>query len=183
MDEMDKKSQVRYRGLYDWMQSIVMVFLPIVFLLTFAGRTMAVEMESMTPTLLAGDRMIIRSIFYTPQRGDVVILAKQEFQDGVALVKRIIALEGDVVDINTGTGVVYVNGHALDEPYTNGPTNLAGDIVYPYTVPPGHVFVIGDNRNHSLDSRHTEIGPVDERELIGQVVAVILPFDRAKILN
>ena len=183
MKDMNEQAPVRYRGLYDWMQSIVMVFLPIVFLLTFAGRTMAVEMESMTPTLLAGDRMIVRSIFYTPQRGDVVIFAKQDFQGGAALVKRIIALEGDVVDINTETGIVYVNGLPLDEPYTSGPTNLAGDITYPYTVPPGYVFVIGDNRNHSLDSRHMEIGPVDERELIGQVIAVMFPFDRAGFLN
>jgi len=180
---MDEKSLVRYRGLYDWMQSIVMVFLAVIFLLTFVGRMMSVQMDSMTPTLLEDDRMIVRSVFYSPRRGDVVIFAKQEFQDGTALVKRIIALEGDRVAINTETGIVYVNDVALDEPYTNGPTNMAGNISYPYTVPPGHVFVIGDNRNHSLDSRHIEIGSVDERELIGQVVAVITPFDRAGFLR
>jgi len=181
--EQEEPRPVRYQGLYDWMQSLVMVFLAVIFLLTFVGRTMAVQMQSMAPTLLDGDRMIVRSILYTPQRGDVIIFAKQEFQDGVALVKRVIALAGDVVDLNTETGVVYVNGVALDEPYTSGPTNMAGDLSYPFAVPEGHVFAIGDNRNGSRDSRHREIGPVDEREIIGQVVAVIMPFDRAGLIS
>jgi len=176
---------VRFRGLYEWMQSLVMVFLAVIFLLTFVGRTMAVQMQSMAPTLLDGDRMIVRSILYTPQRGDVIIFAQQNFQNGAALVKRIIGLAGDVVHFDTEAGVVYVNGVALDEPYTSGPTNTAGDIPYPHTfvVPEGYVFVIGDNRNGSRDSRHNEIGPVDEREIIGQVVAVIMPFDRVSFIN
>jgi len=181
--EFEEQSLIRFRGLYDWMQSIVMVFLAVIFLLTFVGRTMAVQYESMTPTLLDGERMIVRSIFYSPRHGDVIIFSRHDFQDGAALVKRVIAMEGDVVDINTETGTVYVNGRALYEPYTNGPTNRAGDMDYPFTVPAGHIFVIGDNRNHSQDSRHWEIGPVDEREVIGQVVAVIMPFDRAGFVS
>lgn len=171
-----------FQSLYDWMRSIVMVFLPVVFLLTFVGQTMAVQMDSMTPTLLDGDRMIVSNLLYTPRQGDVIIFSRHDFQDGAALVKRIIALEGDVVDIDTQTGLVYVNGQALVEPYTNSPTNLAGDISYPHIVPPGHVFVIGDNRNHSQDSRHSDIGPVDKREVLGRVIAVITPFGRAGFL-
>ncbi|MCL2564126.1 MAG: signal peptidase I [Oscillospiraceae bacterium] len=186
MDEFNTSPQVPFRGLYDWMQSIVMVFLAVIFLLTFVGQTMAVQQESMTPTLLEGDRMIVRSIFYTPERGDVVIFARHDFEDGAALVKRVIALAGDTVAIDTAAGIVYVNGIAQPDDFTNTPTNMGGDMPpYPaaLTVPPGHVFVIGDNRNHSMDSRHTVIGPVDEREIIGQVVAVIMPFNRAGFLS
>ena len=170
----------RFQGLYDWMQSIVMVFLVVIFLLTFVGRTMGVQGHSMMPTLHEGDRMIVRSIFYTPERGDVVVLSRHDFEDGAALVKRVIALAGDVVDVNTQTGLVYLNGRPLTEPYTNGPVLEAGDMVYPFTVPPGHVFVIGDNRNHSSDSRHSSLGPVDEREIVGRLIAVIMPFNRAQ---
>ena len=178
---MNRRRPPRHTGLYEWMQSIVTVFLVAFTLLTFVGRTMGVQLVSMTPTLLDGDRMIVQSIFYTPERGDVIIFSRNDFQEGAALVKRVIALEGDVVDIDTQAGIVYVNGAALHEPYTNGPTLVAGDMIYPYVVPAGHVFVIGDNRNHSTDSRHSVIGPVDEREIIGKVVAVVLPFDRARL--
>ena len=176
-----------HQGLYEWLQSLVPMFLIVLVLLTFVGRTIGVQHDSMNPTLFDGDRMIVRSIFYTPARGDIIIFSKQYFQDGAAVVKRVIALAGDTVDINTQTGVVYVR-HAgqqyaftpLYEPFTSGPTHIAGDMVYPFTVPEGHVFVIGDNRGNSTDSRHTCIGAVDEREIIGQVVAVFLPFNRAQ---
>jgi len=174
---------VRFMGLYDWMQSFVIVFLPIIFLLAFVGQTMAVRQESMSPTLHDGDQMIVRSIFYTPRRGDVVIFSKHDFRDGEALVKRVIALGGDVVDIDGTTGIVYVNGEPLSEPFTSGPTFHMGNIDYPFLVPEGHVFVLGDNRNNSQDSRHRSIGPVDEREIIGQVVAVIMPFNRAGLIT
>jgi len=163
------------------MQSIVLTFLAFLFVLTFVGKMIGVQQDSMTPTLLDGDRMIVRSVLYTPRRGDMIIFSKQNFEDGAALVKRVVALSGDVVDINTDTGVVYVNGLPQHEPFTNTPTNDPGDIRYPFTVPEGHVFVLGDNRNGSRDSRHSEIGSVDEREILGQVMAVILPLSRAEL--
>jgi len=174
-------SETPFQSLYDWMQSIVTVFLVVIFMLTFVGRTMGVQGHSMMPTLHEGDRMIVRSIFYTPAHGDVVVLARHDFEDGAALVKRVIALAGDVVDVDTLTGSVYLNGRALIEPYTSGPVMVAGDMDYPFTVPAGYVFVIGDNRNHSSDSRHRTLGPIDEREIIGRLSAVILPFNRAQL--
>ena len=180
---MEFRSRPRFLGLYEWMQSIVMTFLVVLFLLTFVGQTMGVQQQSMSPTLHEGDRMIVRSILYTPRRGDVVIFAKQNFENGAPLVKRVIALAGDLVYIDARTGTVYVNHIALDEPYVSGPTYLLGTQTYPHTVPEGHVFVIGDNRNASKDSRHLEIGPVDTREILGQVVAIILPLGRAEILS
>lgn len=176
------KETVPFQGLYEWMQSIVMVFLVILGLLTFIGRPMGVHGYSMMPTLFEDDRMIVRSILYTPDRGDVVVFSRNDFEEGAALVKRVIALEGDVVDLDTVTGTVYVNGTPQQEPYINDLTRRAGSMHFPFTVPEGHLFVLGDNRNHSTDSRDLAIGAVDEREIIGQVVAVILPFNRARLI-
>jgi len=171
---------VRFQGLYEWMQSIVIVFLIILCLLTFIGRPMGVHGYSMMPTLSEDDRMIIRSIGYTPDRGDVIVFSRHDFEEGAALVKRVIALAGDVVNLDAVAGMVYVNGILQDEPYINDLTRRAGNMSFPFTVPEGHVFVLGDNRNHSTDSRDMTIGAVDEREIIGQVVAVVLPFNRAR---
>jgi len=162
------------------MQSFVIVFLPVILLLTFVGQSVEVRGNSMLPTFQHGDQTITRSIFYTPQHGDVIVFSRHDVQDGTMLVKRVIALEGDVVDIHPVTGTVFVNYVALDEPYASDPVTLPGDITYPFTVPPGYLFVLGDNRSPggSLDSRSTSLGPVDEREVIGQVVAVIAPLGR-----
>jgi len=174
---------VRFQGLYEWMQSIVMVFLVILCLLTFIGRPMGVHGYSMMPTLSEDDRMIVRSVLYTPDRGDIVVFSRHDFEDGAALVKRVIGLAGDVVDLDTAAGTVYVNGIPQHEPYINDLTRRPGNMSFPFTVPTGHIFVLGDNRNHSTDSRDMEIGAVDEREIIGQVVAVILPFNRAQLFR
>lgn len=172
---------VPYKGLYEWMQSIVVVFLAVMGLLTFVGQTMGVQGYSMMPTLLQDDRMIVRNIFYAPERGDLIVFSRHDFEDGAAMVKRVIALPGDVVDIDTAAGFVYVNGSRLQEPYTMEGTHLPMTTSFPFAVPAGHVFVLGDNRQGSSDSRDVRLGAVDEREIIGQVVAVILPFNRARL--
>ena len=174
---------VPYKGLYEWMQGIVVVLLAVLMLLTFVGQITGVQGFSMMPTLLERDRMIVRSIFYTPARDDLVVFARKGFQDDPAMVKRVIALAGDVVDIDTAAGVVYVNGTRLYEPYTMELTHRSMTMSFPFVVPPGHVFVLGDNRQNSTDSRDLVIGAVDEREIIGQVVAVILPFSRARLFS
>jgi len=165
------------------MQSWISMFLPIMLILTFIGQPIAVGGYSMAPTLVDGDQMIVRSIFYTPRRGDAIVFVRHDLLDGEQLVKRVIAVAGDVVDINTATGTVYVNGLALDEPYASEPISQAGNISYPHTVPPGYVFVLGDNRSPfgSLDSRDASLGLVDEREILGRVVAVSLPLNRARL--
>ena len=177
----NNETTIRFKELYYWMQSIVAVTIFLLGILTFVGGPIGVDGPSMMPTLAAYDRMIVRSIFYTPDRGDIVVFSRNDFEDGDAVVKRVIALEGDVVDIDTVSGLVYVNGMALHEPYTNEPTRRVGDVSFPFAVPAGHVFVLGDNRNNSRDSRDLVIGAVDEREIIGQVVAVVLPFSRARL--
>ena len=177
----DNQQKIKYQGVYDWMQSVVTMFLAFMIALTFFGGTMGVSQVSMMPTLHDGDRMILRSIFYTPVPGDIIVFSTQSFRDGEALVKRVIGIEGDTIDIDFQTGVVYRNGIALDEDYVIGPTTLRGDVSFPQTVPEGHVFVIGDNRTNSQDSRNSNIGHIDTREIIGQVVAVMAPLNRIQL--
>ena len=181
MTEEQKPAPRKHQSTYDWMQSIVFTFLLVLCLLTFVGGPIGVQQQSMMPTLHDGDRMIVRSLFYTPDYGDIIIFSRRDFEGGQAVVKRVIGLAGDVIDINGETGTVYRNGEALQEHFTNTPTNMVGTVSYPFFVPEGHVFVLGDNRNGSMDSRHIEIGAVDEREILGRVVGVVLPFNRARL--
>lgn len=149
----------------------------LVFILIF--RIVIVDGTSMNQTLLHGDYLLLMSnTFYrNPQYGDIVVISKDSFDDGDPIVKRVIATEGQTVDIDFYAGVVYVDGIALDEPYTNTPTNTEGGMLFPLTVEEGCVFVMGDNRNRSRDSRYPEIGQVDEREILGKAIFLILPGD------
>ena len=92
------------------------------------------------------------------------------------IIKRVIATGGQTVDINFDRGVVFVDGEQLDESYVNTPTNVSYDVQFPVTVPEGSVFCLGDNRNHSYDSRASEIGMIDERYVLGKVLWRIFPF-------
>ena len=114
-------------------------------------------------------------MLYTPQRGDVVVVDGY-INYGDPLVKRIIALGGDTVDINFETGAVTLNGAVLEEPYISAPTTTGYDVEFPVTVPEGCVFVMGDNRNNSTDSRDSRLGIVDERCILGHVLRVVFPF-------
>ena len=112
---------------------------------------------------------------YTPQRGDVVIVDSYTSY-GKPLVKRVIAKGGDTISIDYDSGMVMVNGEVLQEDYIAEPTYLGYDVTFPYTVPEGTVFVMGDNRNQSLDSRSTYVGCIDERDILGRVLLCFMPF-------
>ena len=115
-------------------------------------------------------------MFYRePQHGDIIVASKKSFDDGSPIIKRVIATEGQVVDIDFDLGIVYVDGVALDEPYTSTPTNISEGITFPLTVEEGHIFVMGDNRNLSKDSRSSEIGLIDCREVLGKAIFLIFP--------
>lgn len=147
----------------------------LVFLLLF--RVVVVSGPSMKNTLLDGDYLLLlSSTFYKePQPGDIVVVSKDSFEHGDPIVKRVIATEGQQVDIDFDAGVVYVDGIALEEDYTLTPTNLAEGTQFPLTVDDGCVFVMGDNRNESLDSRSTRIGLIDCREILGKAVFLFMP--------
>ncbi len=147
----------------------------LVFLLLF--RVVVVSGTSMNSTLLDGDYLLLlSSTFYqNPQYGDIIVASKESFDNGAPIVKRVIATEGQVVDIDFYAGIVYVDGVPLDEPYTLTGTNAEEGINFPLIVEEGCLFVMGDNRNGSKDSRHPEIGLVDKREVLGKVFFLFMP--------
>ena len=147
----------------------------LVFLLLF--RVVVVSGTSMNNTLLDGDYLLLlgNTFYQEPQRGDVIVASKKSFDDGAPIVKRVIATEGQVVDIDFEKGVVYVDGIALEEPYTTTLTTTAEGMDFPLTVEDGCLFVMGDNRNVSKDSRDPEIGQIDCREVLGKVIFLFYP--------
>ena len=184
MNQTAKKASGTLRELLDWLDAVVVSVFCIVLLFSFVFRMVGVDGRSMENTLMDQDKVIIRSIAYTPKAGDIVVISRDHDLDGSQakpepLIKRIIATEGQTIDIDFTKGAVYVDDVELKEDYIkeltyNPGTNL---IDLPATVPPGCVFAMGDNRNISKDSRNAEIGMVDTRYIIGQAVFRIYPFD------
>lgn len=173
--EIKKRKMRERRGeTFDWIESLVMALLICVLLFTFVLRTINVSGTSMLDTLQNGDRILISNLFYTPKQGDIVVLRQQSF-NSEPLVKRVIATGGQRVNIDFEAGVVYVDGEALSEPYTYTPTNRRIDFEDEITVPEGCLFVLGDNRNGSTDSRDDRIGCVDERLVMGRAFFLLIP--------
>ena len=166
-----KESVLLY--LHDFVTWLVVILL--VFMLLF--RVVVVSGPSMNSTLVHGDYLLlINSLFYRePAYGDIVVVSKDSFKNGEPIIKRVIATEGQWVDIDFDAGVVYVNGNPLDEPYVNTPTNMYEGVDFPLMVGDGCIFVMGDNRNESKDSRSPEIGQVDKREVLGKAIFLFLP--------
>lgn len=163
--------------LYQTLQSVVGIILVIIFLFTFVARITVVDGPSMENTLQNGNIVLTWALGYTPKQGDVVVLTKSAFREQ-SIIKRVIATEGQTVDIDYYISTVYVDGVALAEPYIKEQMRVpayAGAIDH-VTVPEGCIFVMGDNRNDSSDSRLPTIGVVDTRCVIGQAVLVVFPF-------
>ena len=170
--EYEGKNALLYylRDFVSWLVGILLVFL-----LLF--RVIVVSGPSMNQTLVHGDYLLLlNNLLYTePKQGDIVVAAKDSFKNGEPIIKRVIATEGQWVDIDFDAGIVYVNGNALDEPYVNTPTNLYEGVDFPLLVEEGCIFVMGDNRNESKDSRSPEIGQIDKREILGKAIFLFLP--------
>ena len=175
--EKEEKPLSGAQEAYEWLQILIVALVTIILVFTFVGRITPVVGESMLPTLHEGDVMLIRDIGYTdPQPGDIVVLTKEFDAARGPIVKRIIAVEGQTVDIDYQTGTVYVDGEALDEPYLNEPMEEPWyEDLTSVTVPEGSVFVMGDNRNHSNDSRDVTLGTVDTRYLLGKAEFICFP--------
>ena len=170
---MEKQAEKRL-GIVEWIESIAFSIAVLLVIFLFAVQPAAVSGSSMEPTLQGGDKIILRSAFYTPAKGDIVVIDSYSAY-GETLIKRIIALEGDTVDIDFATGDVRVNGELLSEPYILAPTTKTGQVVFPLTVPQGCCFVMGDNRPGSLDSRSEEVGFIDCRNIMGKVFFRLMP--------
>ncbi len=175
--EQEEEKLTTGQELYETLRSLVWIVLFIILLFTFAVRVTVVDGQSMENTLFDRDLVLVRSAGYTPEQGDVVVLTKATFRPQ-SIIKRVIATGGQTVDVDYAAGAVYVDGTALDEPYIKEAMMMPwwGEGVNHVTVPEGSVFVMGDNRNNSSDSRYPDVGIVDERCVIGHAVAVIFPF-------
>ena len=160
-------------GFYDWIQCLVCAVVVGILVFIFIGRVITVDGSSMYSTLLNGDKMLAVDLFYKPENGDIVICRSSYYDK--PLVKRVIATEGQTIEIDFDRGIVYVDGEVLDEPYINEPTYIDEGFSGKATVPEGCVFVMGDNRNDSNDSRKPEIGFIDEREIMGKVLLILIP--------
>jgi len=165
------------REVYDWVEAAVVAVVCVVLLFTFVARLAGVHGKSMNPTLHDQDRLIITRLFYTPSRGDIVVVTKPNSQNE-PLIKRVIAVGGQTVDIDFDLGIVFVDGKALSESYIADATCRSYDLEFPQTVPEGHVFIMGDNRNMSWDSRVAEVGMVDERYILGKVIYRVMPYGK-----
>lgn len=153
------------------------------FMLAFAllFRVVMVDGPSMNQTLVDGDRLLLlsRTIYHTPKQGDIIVASKDAFRSGENIIKRVIATEGQMVDIDFANRAVYVDGAALEEPYVYFPDDesdmLQEGLHFPLVVEENCVFVMGDNRNDSMDSRDPRIGLIDCREILGKVIFLIIP--------
>lgn len=165
------------RKAYEWVRALVAVVVGIVLVFAFAVRIVRVDGSSMRETLQDRDLLVVvnRPLSGDPGAGDVVVVRKESFEGGAPIVKRVIATAGQTVDIDFAAGVVYVDGAALEEPYVREPTWLEEGTSFPLTVPEGCVFLLGDNRNGSKDSRHPDLGTVDVRYVIGRAVFLAVP--------
>lgn len=163
-------------GIYDWTSALLTAVVVVVIVMTFCFRMVDVDGSSMMNTLQDGDRVIITGLDYEPRVGDVVVISHGVELDKT-IVKRIIAVGGQTVDIDFDTGEVMVDGIVLDEPYILGETTVSADVEFPLTVTEGTVFVLGDNRVISKDSRYAEVGLIDVNNIIGEVQLRVYPFD------
>ncbi len=172
------------RETFEWGSSIFFAF-SVCFFITIFVMFFTVSGESMLPTLHDGDRLLINKFMYTPQKGDIVTIDSND-RLNKNIVKRVIAIPGDTFKIDYDKHEVYVNGQVLNEDYIYEPTAYQADGYIPnnvlITVPENYVVVLGDNRNHSLDSRYSKIGLVSHNKIYGRAFVINWPLDRIRLL-
>lgn len=173
----DKKKLTKQQQAWKDVRDILAILVAFMLVYVLFFRVVVVKGDSMNNTLVNGDRLLlISSLFYRQsQQGDVIVACKDSFRDGEPIVKRVIATEGQTVNIDVESGTVYVDGVALEEPYIATPTTNDGDMSFPLTVPENCIFVMGDNRDNSLDSRSSQIGLIREDEILGKVIFLLIP--------
>ena len=165
--------------LFAWLQALSFALVVLMIVFTFFGRIIGVDGSSMLPTLTNGDLLFLRCAGYEPEQGDVVVLHKSFSVTSEPIVKRVIAVGGQSVHIDYDSSTVYVDGQALEEPYLGEPMLQPGSASMQTTdwdVPEGSVFVMGDNRNNSADSRVDSLGPVANEYVLGKALVVLFPF-------
>ena len=181
-----KKKKNTLKEIRDWVLSLAAALLVVFLVRSYVFTIIRVDGSSMYPTLYDGDLVLAWRLNYQPETGDVVIVHKETDVIHENIVKRVIATGGQTVELDYDQNAVYVDGVRLEEGYINleeaDPMEIRGDVVS-IDVPEGSIFVMGDNRNHSTDSRFTvELGIVDEGYIIGKGLFVFFPFNHLKLL-
>ncbi len=161
---------------YEWLHTFMIAITLVVLVLTFVFRLVDVDGDSMRDTLHDKDRLIVTNFLYTPDNGDIVVISHGQNLNK-PIIKRVIATEGQSLKINFQTGEVSVNGAVIDEPYIKALTTKQGDAEIPDVVPEGMVFVMGDNRNHSTDSRFSAVGLIPVTNIIGKAQYRVSPLN------
>ena len=191
----EKSSDKKEDSLLVTLHDLVFLVAGVLLFFSLLFRVVIVSGPSMNDTLLHGDWLLLigNVLYQEPKCGDIIVAAKDSFDNGSPIIKRVIATEGQTVDVDFVAGIVYVDGTALVEDYTLTPTNLDEGVEFPLTVKKNCFFVMGDNRNVSKDSRSPEIGLIDKREILGRAVFLLMPgteggtrerdFDRFGVLS
>ncbi|MBO5274153.1 MAG: signal peptidase I [Clostridia bacterium] len=185
IEETHEKKPTLVESLFDWVELFAFSLTFVLLILTFVGRHSPVDGTSMVPTLADKDMLLVSNLFYTPENGDIIVFQPTSAYNE-PYVKRVIATGGQTVDIDFENWIVTVDGEVVEEDYINRvsmPMRDYNNDIYPLEVPEGYLFVMGDNRNGSKDSRHPEVGLVDERLVIGEVKCRILPVDSIEFFN
>ena len=200
LNEVEKVKPTLISEILEWLEIIVTAIIVVVLVFSLIFRISTINGDSMLNTLIGqnssgsvGDKVIITNLFYEPKQGDIVVVSRNadnSVESGLLskepIIKRVIATGGQTVNIDFKTGTVYVDGVELEEDYISSPTTNSYDVEFPVFVPEGYIFVLGDNRAVSLDSRSSKIGQnglIDERYILGHAVYRIFPFDRMGGLN
>ena len=183
----EEKKPTLAEEVFEWLDVLATAIIAVVIIFSLIFRVATVKGESMENTLFTSDKVIISNLGYTPERGDIVVVsrnANNSVEDAATskepIIKRVIAVGGQTVDIDFERGVVSVDGVELDEPYAKMPTTTKNGVQFPLYVPEGYIFVLGDNRGNSMDSRDSRIGDgglIDTRYVLGHAVFRIFPFN------
>lgn len=178
VSEQRQKRPTAVESFYEWMEAAIFSLVLVTLVFSFLFRIVGVDGESMMNTLMDHDRLILRSAFYTPEREDIVVIYRADNPE--PLIKRVIAVGGDTVRLDMENNAVYRNGELLDEPYIDYPLGhgILWDDDNEVTVPEGKLFVLGDHRNDSKDSRDPTVMFVDVNNVMGEAVFRLYPFDQ-----